>query len=285
MNESLILVPLDDSTAARAALPVAKTLGGIMSVNLHVLHVSHGLPLPLAQLASRLGLEETALHGWSIAARVGEPSATIIDEAKAKQVRLIVMCTHTTAIRPKEILGHTALDVLHDAPCPVVLVPPGLRAWKLNRILLPCDGSPTANATVEPAAKLARQAGAELLVIQVGAAGVATPIDCGSMAMPRYMDQPQHEWPSWTRELLQRLACLCKDELRATLHAMGGEPAIEIVRMAAEDPDALIVLAWKGSWIGEHAMTLKAVIRDAPCPVMIVQAHDASAVPSSSHQK
>lgn len=280
MNESLILVPLDESRAARASLPVAGALAGIMSVNPHVLHVSHGSPLPLAGLATRLGLDKSALHGWSIAARVGEPSAAILDEARAKQVRLIVMCTHTSANQPKAILGRTALAVLREAPCPVVLVPPQEtpRAWKLEKILLPCDGSPAGNAAVEPAARLARQANAELLVIQVGAAGLAGPIDCGSLAMPRYMDQPQHEWPSWTGELLERLACLCKDELRAKLHVAGGQPHVEILRMAAEDPNMLIVLAWKGNWTGQHARTLKAVIRDAPCPVMVVLAPDA--VPS-----
>ena len=138
-----------------------------MGASLRVIHVSSGMPQPLPELVERLGLERAALHGWSIDARVGEPAATIVDAARATGVRLIVMCTHTAAARPTAVLGRTALEVLHAAPCPVLLVPPAQRlaSWRPNRILLPHDGSPTVNAAVGPAAELARKAGAELLVV------------------------------------------------------------------------------------------------------------------------
>src|SRR5215217_9718574 len=156
MGEPLILVPLDGSLQARAALPVAKALGEVMGASLRVVHVSSGTPPPLSELAERLGLEAAALHSWSIDVRVGEPAATIVDAAQAMRVRLVVMCTHTGAARPTAILGRIALGVLHAAPCPVVLVSPapGLASWRPNRILLPHDGSPTANAAVGPAAEL-----------------------------------------------------------------------------------------------------------------------------------
>ena len=275
MGEPLILVPLDGSLQARAALPVAKALGEVMGASLRVVHVSGGMPPPLPELVERLGLEGAALHGWSIDARVGEPSATIVDAARVVEARLIVLCTHTAAARPTAILGRTALGVLHAAPCPVVLVPPAprLASWRPNRILLPHDGSPTANAAVGPAAELACKAGAELLVVQVGTAGIGAPAERGSLTIPLYVDQPQHEWPHWSGELLERLVCLCPDvQLRAHLHVRGGEPGPAITRAAAEESADLIVLAWKGEWAGEHAKTLKSVVREAPCPTMIVRA-------------
>ena len=39
MSEPVILVPLDGSEQALAALPVAKVLGGIERAALHILHV------------------------------------------------------------------------------------------------------------------------------------------------------------------------------------------------------------------------------------------------------
>ena len=152
--------------------------------------------------------------------------------------RLIVLCTHTAAARPTAVLGRTALGVLHAAPCPVVLVPPAprLASWRPNRILLPHDGSPTANAVVGPAAELACKAGAELLVVQVGTAGIGAPAERGSLSIPLYVDQPQHEWPSWSGEMLERLACRCPDvRLRAHLYVRGGEPGPEITRAATEN--------------------------------------------------
>jgi nucleotide-binding universal stress UspA family protein len=146
-------------------------------------------------------------------------------------------------------------------------------SWRPSRILAPYDGSPAANAAVGPAAELACKTGGELLVVQVGTAGVGAPAERGSLTIPLYVDQPQHEWPSWSGELLERLVCLCPDvQLRARLYVRGGEPGPEITRVATEESADLIVLAWKGEWAGEHANTLKNVVRDAPCPTMIVHA-------------
>jgi nucleotide-binding universal stress UspA family protein len=44
--------------------------------------------------------------------------------------------------------------------------------------------------------------------------------------------------------------------------------------MAAEEAADLIVLAWKGEWTHGHADVLKAVIRDAPCPVIVTREKD-----------
>ena len=275
MGEPSIVVPLDSSFHARAALPVARALGEVMGASLRVVHVSGGMLSPLSELVERLGLVDAALHGWSVDARVGEPSAAIIDAARVVEARLIVLCTHAAAARPTAILGRTALGVLHAAPCPVVLVSPAprLAPWLPNRILLPHDGSPTANAAVGPAAELACKAGAELLVVQVGTAGIGTPAERGSLSIPLYVDQPQHEWPNWSGELLKRLACLCPDvQLRARLYVRGGEPGPAITRVATEESADLTVLAWKGEWASEHAETLKSVVREAPCPTMIVRA-------------
>lgn len=271
MTDSVVLVPLDGTRAARSALPVAKALAEILGVGLHVLHVSDGAPPTLAGLAVMLGVEHASLPAWSIGTRTGDAAAGIVDEAGMRQACAVVLCTHT-AERSVALLGRTALAVLQAAPCPVVLVPPdrGTASWWPKRILLPYDGSPSANAAVGPAAALARCARAELLVLQVGAAAAA-PTDPGSMTLPRYVDQPQHEWPSWTGELLQRLACQCKDELRARVHVRAGDPAAEILRFATEQDADLLLVAWKGEWSKDHAGTLKSLVRGAACPLMVLR--------------
>ena len=57
MSKPLILVPLDGSLHARAALPVAKALGEAMGASLRVIHVSGQTLPPLSELAKQLGLE------------------------------------------------------------------------------------------------------------------------------------------------------------------------------------------------------------------------------------
>lgn len=273
MDAPTLLVPLDVDGPSCAALPVAKALAEITGAHVHVLHVSRDPTLPLASLAARLGLAGAALPGWSIEASAGDPGTAIVEVARARQAALVVLCRHTAATTPQGILGRTALQVLREAPCPVVLVPPGgdLQGWRPKRVLLPFDGSPAANAAVVPAAALALQADVDLVVVDVGAPAAMAPSERGSLGMPRYLDQPQHEWPQWARELLGRLASQCPDAPRLRLHVRCGDPAAEILR-AAGDPDALVVLAWKGDWSRTRAATLKAVLRGATCPVMVVHA-------------
>ena len=167
MSEPVILVPLDGSEQALAALPVAKVLGEIERAALHILHVGEHEPAG-EELRGRLGREAPVLDGFTIEIRVGAPAAEILQVALEMKPRLIVMCKHSGAERGK-MLGRTAMNVLHDAPCPVVLVPPerGATPWHLHHVLVPHDGTPTTSAALRPAAELAERAGAELLVAHV----------------------------------------------------------------------------------------------------------------------
>ena len=60
MSEPAILVPLDGSEQALAALPVAKVLGGIERAALHILHVGEHEPAG-EELRGRLGREAPVL--------------------------------------------------------------------------------------------------------------------------------------------------------------------------------------------------------------------------------
>jgi len=145
MSEAVILVPLDGSEQALAALPVAKVLGEIERAALRIVHVSERRPVS----AELLKLEVP--DGSTVDARTGEPAAEILLAAGEMKPRLIVMCTHTAA-KPGRTLGSTATNVLRNAPCPVVLVPPGRGsiAWHLHHVLVPHDGTPTTSAALRP---------------------------------------------------------------------------------------------------------------------------------------
>jgi nucleotide-binding universal stress UspA family protein len=273
MSEAVLLVPLDGSEQALAALPVAKVLGEIERAALRIVHVGDRQP-PGAELLRRLRLEAPVLDGSIVEARTGEPAAEILLAAGEMKPRLIVMCTHTAA-KPGKILGSTATNVLRNAPCPLVLVPPGRSsiAWHLHHVLVPHDGTPTTSAALRPAAELAERASAELLVAHVTDISAAAPAEAGSLTTPRYVDQPQHEWPAWTSEFVKRLACICPlGHLHVRIVLAHGNPAAEILRLAKKQAADLIVLAWRGKWEVPRAVTLKDILREAPCPIMVVRA-------------
>jgi nucleotide-binding universal stress UspA family protein len=86
------------------------------------------------------------------------------------------------------------------------------------------------------------------------------------------MDQSQYEWPAWAGEFVERLHCVYPlKSLNVHVSLARGSPGEEVLHFAAEHTSDLIVLAWRGEWEGEHAVTAKAIIRQASCPVIVVR--------------
>lgn len=274
-----VLLPLDGRRDAKAALPVARTLAEISGATVHLLHVGDRV-VNGRQRMGDLGLDPDEVAGMVLDQAVGEPAEEILREAYEHDSRAIVLCSHTRPEQPEGALGHVAERVLCESTLPVVLVHPerGLRPWSLDRVLLPHDGTPTTAAAIGPAVEVARRAGVELVVLHVAAPGRQPSEEPGTLTVPRYIDQPQHEWPSWAQEFVQRLEALghAPAAVRLRLVLAAGEPGPEIVRWADSLGADLIILAWHGCFDGGHALTLKHALREAPCPVVVVRAPEPS---------
>lgn len=268
-----VVLPLDGTAESIAAWPVARTIADIEGATLHIIYVGEPEVSP-REVLQKLGLAPDQSRSAVINQATGAPVASILHLVNQWQSRLIVMCTHTHLDKPRDQLGSVAEGVLSAAPCPVALVRPerGMQPWALHRILLPQEGTPTVTAAVRPAADLAYRAGAELIVLHIVTPGAARPKEPGTFAGPRYLDQPQHEWPVWGREFLQRLRGLGHPPaaLKLRLLLANGEPGTAIIRSANEQNSDLIVLAWRGHLEGRRSATIKEVIHNAPCPVLIV---------------
>jgi nucleotide-binding universal stress UspA family protein len=274
MSTPIILVPLDGTTPALSALPVARGLAEVHGGIIHVLHVSRrALPPEKVLEAVRLTPEE--LHGSVLDERMGEPAEAILQVSREMHEPIIVMCTHTGLPSADGPLGMIAEQGLLHSHCPIVLVDPrrGFKPWHLGGILVPHDGTPTTTAAIVPAAELARTCGANLTVLHVAAPGMVASAEPGSITTPRYMDQPQHEWPAWASEFLYRLSSLWPlESLQLKLALSRGETATAVVRHALDTHADLILLAWHGDIGPQHASIVRSVILDAPCPTMILRA-------------
>jgi len=268
-----ILAPLDGTPAAAAALPVARGLAALEDAVVQVMHVDGPAGTPPDPAA--LGISAEQLGGARLTTIEGEPAEQIVRVAVERMSRCIVLCTHTRPIPPPRALGHVTRQVLRTAPCPVLLVPPTRRAerWVPRRILLPHDGTPATAAALAPAADLAERAGAELHVVHIAAPTAATRTQPGTLRAPRYLDQPQHEWPAWAREFLERMAALGgRAALRLRLSITSGDPGREILRFAREHDADLVVLASSGHWEPARAAAIRAVIEGTERPILIVRA-------------
>lgn len=271
-----ILVPLDGSVHAMVAMPIARVLAELESAPLHVVHVGDR-PITPRDWIEQLGIDARYLDGAVVDQVTGDPAGAILRLASGQAGSLIVMCTHTGSEKPHGAIGRVAEAVLSGSPVPMILVQPerGQANWKIRRVLLPHDGTPSGCAALAPASGLAQRSGAELLVVHVGAGPEPhPPREAGTLTAPLYIDQPQHEWAAWAHEFLQRMRGLghTSARLKLRLFVMAGEPGPEIVRFAREHQVDLVVLARHGDNVYGRAETLTAVVQDAGSPVLVLPA-------------
>ena len=94
--------------------------------------------------------------------------------------------------------------------------------------------------------------------------------------MPYYVDQPQHEWPQWASEVIERMCMCCADcppGVPIRMFLSHGEVSAEIARFAAAHRDDAIVLVRRSRLEPGRARVLRAVLAEAPCPVLILGGH------------
>jgi len=272
VRASTLVVPLDGSPEAVAALPVARALAAAEGATLHIVHVCRA-PLGSRDLVAQLRLTPEQLDGTVLDPCGGEPAAGIVKQARVLGSRLIVMSSRREPATGRGALGSVTREVLRQAPCPIVIVPPERAgaAWSLRQILLPHHGIPTTAAAIARAADLAQKAHAELAVLHIASNITQPPGEPGALMAPRYLDQPQHEWPIWAREFMDRVVALggSPPAVRMRLFFACGEPADVIVDFAAEHHTDLVIIAWVAGWEPEQRTTMRKVIDRAPGPLLI----------------
>ena len=284
--DTTLLVPLDGTAAATAALPVAETLAQRTGALLRLIHISDvgDKALPARQLREQLGASPAHVRQGVLDRLTGPPAAALLEAAQTSSHPMIVMCNHSAQLAPEAYLGHTAAEVIATAACPIVLVRPerGSMPWKLDRILVPYDGTPATASALRPAIDLANRVSAALVVLHIAVSSPPSGAgEEGTFAAPRYMDQPHHEWSAWAREFLARLCYLTGLESIASpwLQVARGEPGEEIERFAAEQGMDLIVVGWHGQLAAGHADVLKHLLLTAPCPVLLSRCGEPSSYP------
>ena len=138
MKLDTILVPLDGSLLAEAALPRAIELAGSSGARLLLLRAAEAYTLPgidptdaqvrvveeaeayLAQVAERLkmyGLPKVETSVW-----YGPAPYAIVEGARFHKVDLIVMTTHGRSGLGRLILGSVAESVLRGTTTPILLI-------------------------------------------------------------------------------------------------------------------------------------------------------------------
>lgn len=142
--------------------------------------------------------------------------------------------------------------------------------WK--RILCPVDFSETARAAMETAVELAARFDAELLLIHAYPIPGYTFPDGSAVASARMLqelaDEAARHLDEW-RELAVKAGAA-----KVAVDTAVGDPAGEIVRIAADRKVDLVVMGTHGRTGIEHALMgsiAERVVRRAKCPVLTVR--------------
>ena len=267
-----VLVALLGPGAPHQAIGAGRVIAQAIGAPLHGVLV-WPTPITPRDVPSLLEVDPAVLEGMVLDVDVGDPAERIQAATRSQPVAFLVLVAAGTGCDACG-LGDLAARLLDEADAGAIILRPGTWLGPIRRILVPVDGKPSTAAALAPAGELARRTGAALDVVMVD--DIASPLfaEPGTLLPPRYVDQPQHEWPAFSAELIQRLfgaIAQWPPTVPMRLLLGTGQPAAEILRFAAELEPDLIALVWHGATPG-HGTVFAEVARGTKRPLLVLRA-------------
>jgi nucleotide-binding universal stress UspA family protein len=306
MFQSMIL-PLDGSSFAEEAVPLAGLLARAYGAQLHLVHVIRPSPdvdfkTPEQDLEWRTKVREAAsgalgemagkLRREGVNARAEVREGRVVDTllacAEERKADLAVLTTHGAGGFRRWWLGSVADALLRRSEVPVLLV----RPWddtrdrtpeepRFRTILVPLDGSRSGEKALPYAQSLRERLGAKLVLVQV----VPSPLEVGTLyGIPsvKVESEPRRRQKEAARAYLEEVAGRLGEsgggegevEIRVMETSGAAEGILEAVRVTGAD---LLVLSTHGRGGFSRAVVgsvADKVIRGAVPPVLAIRAHE-----------
>jgi nucleotide-binding universal stress UspA family protein len=293
-----ILVPLDGSRLAEAALPAAEALRLTFGSSITLIHVlergspkeTHGeLHLSDRQEAEEY-LDETARRYFPADAKIerhvhtggiSDVPASLTEHSRELAQDLIIMCVHGRGGISRILAGSLAERTVEKQTVPVLLVRAGAGgpiAPSLRTIIVALDGKPSHEQGLAVAAELAAKTGARLLLTTIvptlstligerGATGRLLPV-----ATAELLEQTEESAGHYLSGHAVRLAA---KGISFEIFVHRGNPPRQIVSLARKTGADLIVVGTHGRtgskafWAGSMAHK---IVGATAVPVLLVPA-------------
>jgi nucleotide-binding universal stress UspA family protein len=280
-----ILVGYDDLERGGEATALAQTLRAPHTGTLILTCIHPPAPLPVRgyvgphdvellreQSEELLLVARDALpdrDGVTIRVIPSDSAARVLSElAEAEQADLVVVGSSRRSTLGRLLPGTTAERLLHDAPCPVAVVPRGYTGGDIRRIGVAYDGSPASRAALRAAESFALARRAALTVYCVVE---PTSPSAGMLADGTGAESPSDAATERGRDLLHGVVAEAPQGVRPEWLRVHGVPADEIAGLAYGVVDLLFV--------GSHGYgplrrallgnVSGALVRAAGCPVVV----------------
>ncbi|MFO0752595.1 MAG: universal stress protein [Thermodesulfovibrionales bacterium] len=265
-----ILVPLDGSAMAEAALPAAAFLSKKFNAKVTLFHVVeknaprevHGQPHLKNAEEAEAYLRDTARQafeeGLPVAAHVhttevDNVAESIVEHADELDHDVIVMCSHGRGKALHLLLGSIAQKIVAKGSLPVLLIHPGkdgaLPAFSCTALLLPLDGNPDHAQALPLAKELAKVCGSFLHLAVViphrgalsGNSAVTSRLLPGTMT--ELLEMAIQDADDYLRQQVEELV---REGFTASAHVLRGDPATVIGDAARQLEVDLVVMATHG---------------------------------------
>ncbi len=301
-----ILVPLDGSRLAAAAVPYAATLAHARDARISLLAVVEpipehsGLPSTAGQerderhvTESTAYLESVAVairaHGLTVTTvvRHGNPANEILAASEDGGCSLIVMSTHGRTGLERMRVGSVAQHVLRHAIIPILVVRPGDDASTegkaaITAVAVTLDGSDLAEEALPIATRIATALSIPLTLLRVipSLAYLASSgWDAGYSAYSPVSDEMERDEERAVEEYLEAIATRLREPGFAVEtrweRSVTSRAEEMIAAYLAKRPTGIAVMASHGrGGVVRWALgsTVEEVLDQSPCPILIVRA-------------
>jgi nucleotide-binding universal stress UspA family protein len=265
-----ILVPLDGSTLAEAALGPAGCLAEALQADVTLLHIIErdapetvhgerhlkdpvGAEAYLDEIAGRSFPPETKVEKHVHTAATRDVAAGIVEHEGELAPDLIIMCTHGRHGVRRMVLGSIAQKVIGSGRTPVLLIQPkpsgAGRPFDCRLLLVPVDGDPVHEQGLDIAVGLAEVAESEVRLLSV----VTPPFKLSGRlaAMERFMPAATRAALDMTRQNLRtyqtgQLSRIKERGVTVSGEVRTGDTASVIAQTADQCGASMIVLGTHG---------------------------------------
>ena len=297
-----IVVATDGSEPAQRAVAWSAELATSLNAEITAVHAI-GRTYHPAQMASAMyvpddyeamlkEVNETLMTQWCqplrdahvrfhCLVRDGAPAEMILLTALDEHADLIVMATHGSGGLARWAFGSVTNNVLHNTTAPTLVVhasvaeDPSARP-RVDGIIVPLDGSPTAEEAIPIAQDIATGLALPLQIVRVISNASSLlyrdPL-ADDAAIRRLSAALAHARSNAERAVEAIVARLNSATLRATGTVFTGDPAAVLSAYLREQPDSLVVMASHGEhdpqpWL--FGNVAEKIVATAPNPTLVV---------------
>lgn len=294
-----MLVALDGSQLAEGILPYARSFAKALKIPVELLHVIDPetlMPSLVAKhgryynvLTAERADQDNYLKGVAASlpepttvdcsVEIGRPAEVIVDRAAAHAGTLIAMATHGRSGVERWLLGSVADKVLHAAANHLLLVrtteqTKGSEAALLERVIVPLDGSETAETVIPYAVELATMMNLEIVLLR--ACALPTTVYTAEGYAPdlgELWEQIRKESQEYLDKIGGKLRGEGLDRVSTVL--LEGNAAEKIIDLAHKTPKSLIAMCTHGrTGVGRWVLgsVTDRVVRHSDDPVLVIRA-------------